>query len=200
MTLLPQQKERIALGPTASLQYLPDFISTEESHALIAKWTTELDWIRSEITLFGRKVPIPRMNTWHGDQPYTYSGTRFEAKPWTPELKQMKQKIEDYSGLRFNSVLVNWYRDGQDSMGWHSDNEASLGKTPQIASISLGQCRKFALREKKDKTNKRTIMLAGGSLLLMLGETQLLWQHSLPKTTKPMASRINLTFRLIDQQ
>lgn len=195
--LLPEKQQRIALGPTASLHYVPDFISTEESQALVAKWTAELDWVRSEITLFGRKVPIPRLNTWYGDRDYAYSGTRFEAKPLTPELRQIRQKVEDYSGLEFNSVLINWYRDGQDSMGWHSDNEASLGKSPQIASVSLGECRKFSLREIKDRNNKHTVMLNDGSLLLMLGETQILWQHSLPRTRLPMTNRINLTFRFV---
>jgi len=197
VTLLPEQQERIELGPTASLRYIPNFIGAQESQALIAKWTTELDWVRSEITLFGRKVPIPRLNTWYGDQPYSYSGTHFEAKPWTPELQQIRKKIEDYSDLQFNSVLINWYRDGQDCMGWHSDNEASLGKNPQIASVSLGERRKFALREKKDKKNKRDMVLDDGSLLLMLGETQSLWQHSLPRTKVPLECRVNLTFRLI---
>jgi len=195
--LLPEKQQRIALGPTASLHYVPDFISTEESQALVAKWTAELDWVRSEITLFGRKVPIPRLNTWYGDRDYAYSGTRFEARPWTPELSRVRQKVEDYSGLEFNSVLINWYRDGQDSMGWHSDNEASLGKSPQIASVSLGECRKFSLREIKDRNNKHTVMLNDGSLLLMLGETQILWQHSLPRTRLPMTNRINLTFRFV---
>ena len=195
--LLPEKQQRIALGPTASLHYVPDFISTEESQALVAKWTAELDWVRSEITLFGRKVPIPRLNTWYGDCDYAYSGTRFEARPWTPELSRVRQKVEDYSGLEFNSVLINWYRDGQESMGWHSDNEASLGKGPQIASVSLGECRKFSLREIKDRNNKHTVMLNDGSLLLMLGETQILWQHSLPRTRLPMTNRINLTFRFV---
>ena len=197
MTLLPQQQERITLGATSSLQYLPDFISAQESQALVALWIAELDWVRSEISLFGRKVAIPRLNTWYGDRPYSYSGTHFEAKAWTPELSEIREKIEDYSGLQFNSVLINWYRDGQDCMGWHSDNEASLGKNPQIASVSLGECRKFVLREIKDKKNKRSIMLDNGSLLLMLGETQTLWQHSLPRTKAPLECRINLTFRLI---
>jgi len=197
VTLSTHKPAPIALGPAASVLYVPGFIGKAESQALIEQWTAEFDWIRSEVHLFGRKVPIPRLNTWYGDRGYSYSGTRFEAKPWTPELSRLKRKIEAYSGLKFNCVLINWYRDGQDSMGWHSDNEASLGKSPQIASVSLGECRKFSLREISDKNNKRTIMLEDGSLLLMLGETQTLWQHSLPKTRTLMSSRLNLTFRLI---
>ena len=197
MTALPHKQQLITLGPTASLQYVPDFINSATSRSLIEKWTGELDWVQSEITLFGRKVAIPRLNAWYGDQPYSYSGTKFDAKPFTRELRDIQQKIQDYSGLQFNSVLINWYRDGHDSMGWHSDDEASLGVNPQIASISLGERRKFVLREKKDRTNKHTIMLDGGSLLLMLGETQTLWQHSLPRTRKPLEYRLNLTFRLV---
>lgn len=191
---------KTTLGPTASLQYTDGFIPWEESSELLTRWTAELDWIRSNINLFGRKIPIPRLNAWYGDRAYAYSGTRFEAKSWTPELKLIKNRVELASGLRFNSVLLNLYRDGQDTMGWHSDDEKSLGNNPQIASVSLGACRRFVLREKNNKKNKHSMMLGDGSLLLMLGETQKLWQHSLPRTraAASMKSRINLTFRQID--
>lgn len=187
--------EQLTLSTHAAVQYHPQFIDAQTSKALLTQWTQELDWVRSEITLFGKKIPIPRLNAWYGDKPYSYSGTQFAAKPLTAELAAIKQEVEKISQLTFNSVLINWYRDGQDCMGWHSDDEASLGKSPQIASVSLGQCRRFLLREKKDHSNKRTINLENGSLLLMLGETQSQWQHSLPRSTKPMEDRINLTFR-----
>ena len=131
------------------------------------------------------------------DRPYTYSGIRFEAVPWTTELAELKAQVEQVSGLEFNSVLINWYRDGQDSMGWHSDDEKSLGEAPQIASVSLGASRRFVLRKKSDHTNKKELLLTDGSLFLMLGETQKLWQHALPKTRKSVGDRINLTFRQI---
>ena len=189
--------KEIRLGENSSLSYLPQFIATEKSSRLIEKWTKELNWEQSEISLFGRKVAIPRLHYWCGDQPYTYSGIRFEAVSWTTELAELKAQVEQVSGLEFNSVLINWYRDGQDSMGWHSDDEKSLGEAPQIASVSLGASRRFVLRKKSDHTNKKELLLTDGSLFLMLGETQKLWQHALPKTRKSVGDRINLTFRQI---
>ena len=189
--------QEIRLGENSSLSYLPKFIAAEKSNALIKKWTKELNWEQSEISLFGRKVAIPRLNAWCGDCAYAYSGTRFEAASWTIELAELKAQVEQVSGLEFNSVLINWYRDGQDSMGWHSDDEKSLGEAPQIASVSLGASRRFVLRRKSDHSNKKELLLTDGSLLLMLGETQTLWQHALPKTRKSVGDRINLTFRQI---
>ncbi len=191
----------ITLGPTASLYYLPHWLEPERSSALLTKWMAELDWVQSEISLFGRRHLIPRLNAWYGEEAYTYSGTRFEPASWPAELRQLKVQVESASGLKFNSVLINWYRSGQNSMGWHSDDEKCLGDTPQIASVSLGDSRRFLMREKSRHKNKKTkkqeILLEDGSLLLMLGETQKLWQHALPKTAKNKSDRINLTFRLI---
>lgn len=185
------------LGSSASISYQPEFLEAKESATLKKKWINELDWVQSEITLFGKKRAIPRLNAWYGDKAYAYSGTRFESAPWTDELALIKARVEQASRLEFNSVLINWYRDGQDSMGWHSDDEKCLGDTPQIASVSLGESRRFILREKSDHANKRELLLENGSLLLMLGETQKLWQHALPKTKKSKGDRVNLTFRLI---
>ena len=189
----------ITLGATASLSYRPQFLSTDNTSALLKKWTTELKWEQSKITLFGKTQAVPRLNAWYGDEPYAYSGVRFAANPLTPELADLKTRVEKISNLQFNSVLLNWYRHGQDSMGWHSDDEKCLGDAPQIASISLGDQRRFILREKANHANKVEIPLQDGSLLLMLGETQSLWQHSLPKTRKHKENRVNLTFRLIEQ-
>ena len=191
------EQSTIELGPTASLVYTTGFIHHTVASQLAELWIDSLDWVQSEISLFGKRVRIPRLNAWYGDQAYAYSGTHFEAKPWTPELLSLKQQVEDASKLSFNSVLINYYRSGQDCMGWHSDDEAILGTHPQIASVSLGDNRRFVLRDKKDHKNKHEISLATGSLLLMLGQTQELWQHSLPRTTKSDRPRINLTFREI---
>jgi len=191
--------EEIELGTTASLQYVNNFITHKESRALINLWTEELDWEQSTIQIFGKRVSIPRLNCWYGDHAYTYSGTRFEPKPMPPKLLKIKDRVERFSQLSFNSVLVNWYRDGQDCMGWHSDDEQSLGTHPQIASISLGDPRRFSLREKDNKSNQYKLQLEDGSLLLMLGDTQTLWQHALPKTKTSQHSRLNLTFRKIVQ-
>lgn len=186
------------LGPSAEIHYYPSYIDSTESAELINLWTQELDWIQSSINMFGKQVLIPRLNAWYGERGYGYSGTYFKPKPWTPELKHLKTRIEKTTGHSFNSVLINWYRDGRDSMGWHSDDEASLGINPQIASLSFGDSRKFVLREKSNKSNKHSLLLEDSSLLVMLGETQTLWQHAVPKTTRSLQSRINLTFRLIE--
>jgi len=187
----------IELSPSASVKYAPRFLNPDTSKTLLEKWKSELDWEQSEIFLFGRTLSIPRLNAWYGDKAYAYSGTQFDAKPLTRELATIKTQVEKASGLLFNSVLINWYRDGQDSMGWHSDDEKSLGENPQIASISFGDSRRFLLRHKKDKSKKYEIVLEDCSLLLMLGNTQSVWQHAVPKTAKPKSDRINLTFRLI---
>jgi len=187
----------IQLGSLASVRLIPDFLNDSQARHLLDKWTDEMPWEQSEISLFGKQLKIPRLNTWYGDKPYAYSGTRFEARPMTTELAMLKESVQRLSGLEFNSALINWYRDGQDCMGWHSDDEKSLGKDPQIASVSLGDSRRFVLREKNNKTNKHVIELHNGSLLLMLGKTQSFWQHSLPRTKKSENSRVNLTFRYI---
>ena len=158
-----------------------------------------IDWKHEKIKLFGREVWQPRLTAYYGDQgkPYAYSHISLDPNPWTEELRFIKEKIESVSGHQFTSVLLNYYRDGQDSMGWHSDDEKELGPNPVIASVSFGTPRKFMLKHKKDKTLKSSVMLAHGSLLLMQGTTQHHWYHQIPKTKKPLGARINLTFRKI---
>jgi alkylated DNA repair dioxygenase AlkB len=141
---------------------------------------------------------VPRLSAWYGDAGavYTYSGLRLEPLPWTPVLLEIKQATERLSGTRFNSVLLNLYRDGQDSMGWHSDDEPELGPEPVIASVSLGALRRFVFQHKKRRW-RIALDLEPGSVLLMAGATQHHWRHALPKTRRPVAPRINLTFRTI---
>ena len=126
---------------------------------------------------------------------YTYSGSTFPPRALLPALASLKEKIETQYNIRLNSVLANLYRDGRDGMGWHSDNEKSLGDKPQIASVSLGEQRRFLIREKADKSKKTELILKHGSLLLMRGDCQVNWEHSVPKTSKPKNLRVNLTFR-----
>lgn len=156
-------------------------------------------WKHEKIKLFGREVWQPRLTAYYGDQgkPYAYSHISLDPNPWTEELRFIKEKIESVSGHQFTSVLLNYYRDGQDSMGWHSDDEKELGLNPVIGSVSFGTPRKFMLKHKKDKTLKSSVMLENGSLLLMQGTTQHHWYHQIPKTKKPLGARINLTFRKI---
>jgi alkylated DNA repair dioxygenase AlkB len=152
-------------------------------------------WRQDELTLFGRKVLTPRLSCWVGDVPYTYSGLTLMPEPWSPAALVIRDLVEDFSGEKFNSVLLNLYRDGRDSMGWHCDDEPELGKNPVIASISLGAVRRFRLRHKQNHKTTVSVDLSEGSLLMMSGATQHHWQHCVPKTARPVGPRLNLTFR-----
>lgn len=157
-------------------------------------------WRQETLKLFGKEVLQPRLSAWYGDagKAYTYSNLRMEPLPWTPVLLEIKTKVEAYVQHTFNSVLVNYYRHGQDSMGWHADNEPELGLNPVIASVSLGACRRFDFRHTTRKEiPKVQILLPSGSILLMAGSTQHYWQHQVPKTKQVAEPRINLTFRKI---
>jgi alkylated DNA repair dioxygenase AlkB len=136
------------------------------------------------------------LTAWHGDASYTYSGLRLEPQPFTPLQREIKTAVEAASGHRFNSVLLNYYRDGADSMGMHSDDEAELGPNPAIASVSFGASRTFILRHKRTKQTIK-VDLTSGSLLLMAGPTQHHWQHGINKSARPLGPRVNLTFRYI---
>ena len=161
----------------------------------------EIPWVQNKIRFYGKETYVPRLESWHGDRgmSYTYSGIKMKAKPWTQNLLEIKKSIEPFVQTSFNSVLINYYRNGKDRVAWHSDDEKELGKNPVIASISLGAVRKFKLRHKKYKENqlKHEVFLENGSLLLMSGPTQHHWHHEIPRTAKPIGPRINLTFRVI---
>jgi len=158
-----------------------------------------IDWHQEEILMFGRRVPVPRRVAWHGDPgaSYTYSGTRHDPLPWTPALERVRSCVTLLTGVHFNAVLLNLYRDGRDGMGWHADDEPELGRNPVIASVSLGAARRFCLRHRRRKDLRLDVPLTHGSLLLMSGTTQHHWVHALPKTTAPVGERINLTFRRV---
>lgn len=175
------------------------FYGLEEANKLQQQLTDTLDWEAKAIKIFGKEVMQPRLMAWYGepDAVYTYSGTTFRSKAFVPALLKIKEDIEQFTNNKFNSVLANLYRNGQDSMGWHSDDEPELGRNPLIASVSFGEERVFKLRHRKDKTVKLDVPLPHGSLLIMSGAMQHYWQHSLPKSAKVLAPRINLTFRQI---
>jgi alkylated DNA repair dioxygenase AlkB len=183
----------------AAVHYQEQWITAENATALFARLRAELHWQQQPIRMFGRMIMQPRLTAWYGDKgaAYTYSGLKHEPLPWTKELLALRQKLETETGFGFNSVLCNCYRSGTDSMGWHSDDEPELGPDPVIASVSLGQPRRFLLRHKTNDSQKHTLLLGHGSLLLMHGETQRNWKHSLPRTSAPCNERINLTFRQI---
>jgi alkylated DNA repair dioxygenase AlkB len=185
--------------PDAEVLFLPAFFSRPESDALFQALRDSTPWKQETITLYGKTVPLPRLTAWHGEQgkTYSYSGISADAVPWTPALLTIKERIEAASGVIFNSVLLNLYRNGRDSVSWHSDDEPELGTNPVIGSVSFGETRAFQFRHKKERHLRRQLELAHGSYLLMRGPTQHCWQHQVPKTRGPCGPRINLTFRVI---
>lgn len=156
-------------------------------------------WKQDTIQLYGKSFPLPRLTSWYGDagKSYTYSGIRSEPNPWNKGLLYLKERVEEVAGQTFNSVLLNWYRNGEDHLAWHTDDEKDLGTNPTIASLNFGQPRDFMLRLNEDHACKLTIPLVHGSFLLMAGALQHHWQHCVPKRKKIKASRFNLTFRCI---
>ena len=181
------------------LQYAQHFLSLEQADRLFAELVTQVPWQQAEIRLFGKSVMTPRLSCWMGDASavYRYSNTTFLPEAWLNSILALKNQLETAVGCTFNSVLLNYYRNGQDAMGWHSDDEPELGTQPAIASVSLGAERRFLLREKTKNARSMCLPLANGSLLLMQGDSQKLFQHALPRTAKPIGARINLTFRKI---
>ena len=185
----------------ADLDYHHEFFPFNQANKLFKNLQKKIEWTQNRIRFYGKESLVPRLEAWYGDpgKSYAYSGIHMDPKPWTDELLFIKKAIEPIAGVTFNSVLINYYRDGTDRVAWHSDDEKELGKNPVIGSVSLGAERKFKLRHKKYKTNglKHDIMLNHGSFLLMKGSTQHHWMHEIPRTAKPIGPRINLTFRII---
>lgn len=160
---------------------------------------TNIRWKQDSLKLYGRDIPLPRLTAWYGDPgaAYTYSGIKSEPNPWTEGLLHLRNKIEQLVGTGFNSVLLNWYRDGRDSLSWHADDEKELGTDPVIASANFGATRDFQLRRNSDHDQVLTLPLAHGTLLVMRGELQRHWRHAVPKRARVAGSRFNLTFRTI---
>lgn len=158
----------------------------------------EADWRCHVIHMFGREIPSPRLTAYQADEgvEYAYSGIKLDPAEWTPAVGEIKRRVEEAVGRSFNSVLVNKYRGGDDSMGWHADDEKELGEEPVIASVSLGAERRFLLRANESGEKVETL-LKPGSLLVMGGRSQHDWKHSVPKTKKDVGPRINLTFRRV---
>jgi alkylated DNA repair dioxygenase AlkB len=159
----------------------------------------EIQWKQEPIKIFGKEVMQPRLTAWYGDidKPYSYSGITMQPYAWSGSLKTIKQKIEAVAGVTFTSALLNLYRNGNDSMGWHRDNEKELGDQPVIGSVSFGATRTFQFRDYKTKKDLKSIELSHGSFLTMRGETNHYWEHSVPKTKLVLKERINITFRMI---
>ena len=187
-------------APDADIELIQHYFTKCEADSFAASLIASADLEQQTLKIFGRDVVAPRLSAWYGDPgaSYAYSGLRLEPKPWIPALREIRSRVERTTGCRFNSVLLNLYRDGRDSMGWHSDDERELGDTPTIASLSFGETRRFLLRHRTRRDLEPLELLPGhGSLLLMAGTTQSAWKHAVPKTARPVAPRLNLTFRTI---
>ncbi len=203
-TLFPDvsaQPEVIRL-PDAELVYVPAAFARERADELLEKLLGELAWRKETIRIAGREIPVPRLTAWYGDErtEYQYSGIRHRPNAWLPDLQRIRETAQELAETRFNSVLANLYRDGRDSVAWHSDEERELGRQPVIASVSFGAARLFNLRHKTNRRGRYKLELGHGSVLIMRGDTQHHWQHQVPKQPQIEQPRINLTFRTISQR
>jgi len=185
--------------PDADITYFPNFISTPKATQIFETLQQETPWQQDDIKVFGKVYAQPRLTALYGTNQKSYSYSSIEMIPHalTPTLANLKRIIDETCQANFTTLLLNYYRDGKDSNGWHADNEKELGKNPMIASLSFGQERFFHLKHRTNKTLKHKLLLQHGSLLLMKGETQQHWLHQIPKTAKQIQGRINITFRII---
>ena len=186
--------------PDADIILFNEFFTKTESEKLYKNLIEKINWQQYTIKMFGKILNQPRLTAFYGEEnkPYAYSGLKLTPNPWIEDLLFIKSRITKTAQINFSSVLLNYYRNGQDSMGWHSDNEKELGQNPVIGSISFGETRLFQLRHLTRKDLKKVdIKLTNGSFLLMKGQTQHYWEHQIPKTSKHITPRINLTFRTI---
>lgn len=192
-------KQELIQLPDAEILYFPQFLKPSVADRYFQKLWEETPWRQDRIRLFGKEHLQPRLTALYAnnEKPYTYSGISMYPEEFSAELLAIKEKAEALCGMEFTTCLLNLYRNGQDSMGWHADDEPELGKDPLIASVSLGEERLFKLKHKQDKNQKFDIIPAHGSLLVMRGKTQHFWKHQVPKTKKEKGQRINLTFRRI---
>ena len=182
----------------AELLFWPQVDLDQDYDQLLAILIGDSSWRQEEITVYGKAYRQPRLSAWHGDLGYSYSGIRLEPEPWTRTLLDIRQQVQRLAGQDFNSVLLNYYRDHNDRMGMHSDDEGELGHQPVIASLSLGETRTLLLRHKTRKDLKTIkLSLPSGSLLVMRGDTQQHWRHGINSERSPCGARVNLTFRTV---
>lgn len=175
------------------------WIEPDKALELFGFLKESIPFTQESLVLFGKEKMQPRLLSYHGDSEavYSYSGRRYEPKPWTAELKRIRDRLESESVYRFNAVLVNYYRDGNDSMGFHADDERELGRYPVVATVSLGAERTFVLKPKDGGEERERVSLKNGSLLIMRGDTQHVWKHGIPKQPSKTDGRISLTFRRV---
>jgi alkylated DNA repair dioxygenase AlkB len=179
--------------------FFPSFFNKADCDRLFKSLLDNILWQQDQIRFYGKMIDLPRLTAWYGvnDKPYTYSGIPMNPHPWTADLLEIKNKIETIANVNFSSVLLNRYRTGKDSVSWHCDDEKELGINPIIGSVSFGATRTFKLRHLQDKSLVEKVELNHGSYILMRGGTQHKWEHEIPKTSKTLSERINLTFRVI---
>lgn len=191
------QFERLVM-PEAEVSLYSSVFSAAHHLRLFHTLQNTIPWQQHRVRVYGRELPAPRLSAWHGDPGavYSYSGLQLQPLDWIPPLQEIKAIVEQHVGIAFNSVLLNLYRDGRDSVGWHSDAEPELGSNPVIASVSLGAVRRFVCQHKKTG-QQYSLDPPPGSVLLMSGSTQHFWRHQLPKTRRVVGPRINLSFRVI---
>lgn len=218
----PSQRGHVITVPDGELFYAPHFfnqkisdramqvlLENDQFDTQMTNWHDVVDinnigwkniqWQQDTIKMYGKNMLLPRISAWYGDsdRPYTYSGITLQPKPWNTMLNWLREELKQVCGYDFNSVLLNWYRSGQDHISWHTDAEPELGENPVIASVNFGASRRFLLRRTDDHQQKIEIPLHHGSLLIMSGALQHHWQHSVPKQATVKQSRINMTFRHI---
>ena len=185
--------------PGAEIELHQQIWSRSQGDTLCSLLIKELNWRQDKISMFGQTHDVPRLNAWYGDADcsYSWSGITMTPNPWNSTLRDIREKVNGVASEQFNSVLANFYRDGNDKVDWHADDEEVLGQAPVIASVSLGATRKFRIR-RKDRSEKATdIFLRSGDVLVMRGLTQLLWEHEVPRSKKVREPRVNLTFRKV---
>jgi len=178
--------------PKDFLEYRPGLIDAQTGDQLLQYFIETTPWKQTAQKLWDKEYLTPRLTCWYGDTERIAG-----AFPWTPELQMIREMVEPLAGIQFNSVLLNYYRDGNDSVAWHSDKESIMGSQPVIASVSFGQVRSFDIRNKQDHREHYSVRLEHGSFLLMKSGLQEAFEHRIAKSNKPMKARINLTFRLV---
>lgn len=192
--------EKIDLNlPDATIHYYPKFLATDDANTIFEQLLQETPWQEDFITVFGKTYPQPRLTALYANnnKAYSYSSVTMNPHLFTTTLQFLQNRLKLILPIDFTTCLLNLYRNGKDSNGWHADNEKELGTNPVIASVSLGASRMFQMKHRFQKEIKSKLVLENGSLLLMRGTTQHYWLHQIPKTTKVVGPRINLTFRVI---
>jgi alkylated DNA repair dioxygenase AlkB len=195
---IPAMHDLFDDSPAPDVAWFPDWLSPSTAVTMMTRIIEEVAWRQDTMGTPAGRVPLPRLTAWQGehDAVYVYSGIRNVPDAWTPAVGELKAAAETACGARFNSVLLNRYRNGADSMGWHADREPELGDQPVIASLSLGVTRTFDMRHNRTGATQ-SFLLKNGSLLVMRGRTQAEWRHRVPKEPRVQGERINLTFRYV---